>query len=167
MLFQLRIVLMLPFYLAFSASMNLGETVTNCAPEGELLHGSVLQRPHVPSPICGSAGTSLLPGLFPSCRARASDRSGFSGCGAPGPAGFSTCGSRAQQSQLRTPEHRPSSCGAWAYLPPSVWNLPRSGLSPCLLHWREDSLPLSHEGSPSRSFVCKFSCIRQALICLR
>ena len=117
--------------------------------------------------ICGCAGTSLLPGLFPSCRARASDRSGFSGCGAPGPAGFSTCGSRAQQSQLRTPEHRPSSCGAWAYLPPSVWNLPRSGLSPCLLHWREDSLPLSHEGSPSRSFVCKFSCIRQALICLR
>ena len=57
MLFQLRIVLMLPFYLAFSAAMNLGETVTNCAPEGELLHGSVLQRPHVPSPICGSAGT--------------------------------------------------------------------------------------------------------------
>lgn len=56
LLFQLRVVLMLPFYLAF-VSMNLGETVTNCAPEGELLHGSVLQRPRVPSPICGSAGT--------------------------------------------------------------------------------------------------------------
>ena len=37
--------------------MNLSETVTNCAPEGAVLHGSVLYRLHVSSPICGSAGT--------------------------------------------------------------------------------------------------------------
>lgn len=55
LLFQLRVVLILPFYLAFSASMNLGETVTNCAPE-EVLHGSVLQRHGIFNPFVAALG---------------------------------------------------------------------------------------------------------------
>ena len=27
------------------------------------------------------------------------------------------------------------------------------GLNPCLLHWQEDSLPLSHQGSPTLGFL--------------
>ena len=30
--------------------------------------------------------------------------------------------------------------------------MPRS--NPCLLHWQEDSLPLSHKGSPKRTYGC-------------
>ena len=37
--------------------------------------------------------------------------------------GFSSCG-------LWAPEHRPSSCGAWAQLLRSMWDPPRPGLKP-------------------------------------
>ena len=45
--------------------------------------------------------------------------------GSPGSrhAGFSSCG-------LRALEHRLSSCGAWAELLHSMWDLPRTGLEP-------------------------------------
>ena len=29
-----------------------------------------------------------------------------------------------------------------------MWDLPGSGIKPCLLHWQADSLPLSHQESP-------------------
>ena len=45
--------------------------------------------------------------------------------------------------------HRLSSCGSWAYLLCSMWNLLEQGSNPCLLHWQVDSLPLSHQGSPT------------------
>ena len=32
--------------------------------------------------------------------------------------------------------------------PPARWVFLDPGLNPCLLHWHEDSLPLSHQGSP-------------------
>ena len=34
---------------------------------------------------------------------------------------------------------------------------PDQGSNPCLLHWQLDSLPLSHQGSPSLSFKIPFS----------
>ena len=37
-----------------------------------------------------------------------------------------------------------SGCGAWASLSPGIF--PDQGSNSCLLHWQEDSLPLSHQG---------------------
>ena len=54
---------------------------------------------------------------------------------------LSSCGSRAA-------EHRLSSCDTWAQLLHSMWDLPRQGTNPCILHRQTDSLPLSHQGSP-------------------
>ena len=45
-------------------------------------------------------------------------------------------------------EHRLNSGGARARLLRGLWDLPGSGPNPNLLHWQEDSLPLSHQGSP-------------------
>ena len=37
----------------------------------------------------------------------------------------------------------------WSGLPfPSPWDFPKPGFNPGLLHWRADSLSLSHLGSP-------------------
>ena len=47
--------------------------------------------------------------------------------------------------------HRFSSCGTWAQLPHRMWDLsqfPHQGSNPCPLHWKADSLPLDHQGSP-------------------
>ena len=51
--------------------------------------------------------------------------------------------------------HRLSSCGSWAYLLCSMWNLLEQGSNPCLLHWQVDSLPLSHQGSPESETVSR------------
>ena len=89
--------------------------------------------------IFGCAVSLLLHGLFSRCGkwGRLSSCSvEASHCG-----GFSL--------QLPGSWARLNSCGSWAYLLCSTWELPGSGLNPCLLHWQADSLPLSHQGSPS------------------
>ena len=48
-------------------------------------------------------------------------------------------------------EHRLGSRGAWACSVAGEIFLDQ-GLNPCLLHWREDSLPLSHRGNPRMIF---------------
>ena len=48
----------------------------------------------------------------------------------------------------RALEHWLSSCGAWALLSLSTWNLSRPGMEPMSLALAGDSLPLSHQGSP-------------------
>ena len=50
-----------------------------------------------------------------------------------------------------------SSCAARAYLPCSMWDLssPTGESNLRRLHWKADSLPLDHQGSPSlASFEC-------------
>ena len=45
-------------------------------------------------------------------------------------AGFSSWSMWAQWSDLQALEHKLSSCGAWAWLPHGMWNLPRLGIKP-------------------------------------
>ena len=87
----------------------------------------------------GCAGSSLLCGLFSSC----SEQSLSSSCGVCSHcSGRSRC--RAGAQQLWCGLSCSAACGT--FLGP--------GLSPCLLHWQVDSLPLSHEGSPHVCFLC-------------
>ena len=46
--------------------------------------------------------------------------------------GLNSCGSQALK-------HRFNSCGAQTWLLHGMWDLPRSGSNPCLLHWQVDS----------------------------
>ena len=97
------------------------------------------------------AASSLLCGLFSpplllwwglsSCGAQTSHCKHSSCCGAqaPGHTGFGSCSSRA-------PEHRLSSSVAYGIFPDQ-------GSNPCLLHGQADSVPLSHQGSLSSSFL--------------
>ena len=41
-----------------------------------------------------------------------------------------------------------SSCGTWALLPHSMWDLPGSEWNPYTLDWQVDSQTLNHQGSP-------------------
>ena len=43
--------------------------------------------------------------------------------------------------------------------------LPDQGWNPCLLHWQADSLPLSHQGSPLRSYFKTIVCVFVAQSC--
>ena len=88
--------------------------------------------------IFGSAGSSLQHRLFPSC----GERGLLSSCGVQGfslrwrllvwsmrsrarglPCGLRSCSSQAL-------EHRLNSCGAWAFLPHSMWDFPGPGTKP-------------------------------------
>ena len=60
------------------------------------------------------------------CGVRASHRGGFSCC------------------RTQAPEHRLSSCGAWAQLPLSMGVFPIQGLNLCSLHQQVDFQPLEH-----------------------
>ena len=51
-------------------------------------------------------------------------------------------------------EHRPSSVVLRLSCPEACRIFPGQGLNPCPLHWLVDSLPLSHQGSPT--FVIYF-----------
>ena len=56
--------------------------------------------------------------------------------------GLSSCGFQAL-------ERRVNHCGTKAYFLQGTWGIfPDRGSNPCLLHWQEDSLPLSRQGSP-------------------
>ena len=86
--------------------------------------------------------------VFPAAWYLAVESSGYSGCGglscgalALGQVGFSSRSSQA-------PGHRLTSCGAWTQSPEACGIFPDQELNLCLLHWQEDSLPLSHQGSP-------------------
>ena len=50
---------------------------------------------------------------------------------------------------FRALEYRLSRCGPGAWLLPSTWNLPLSGIKPMSPSLAGDSLPLSYQGSPS------------------
>ena len=54
-------------------------------------------------------------------------------------------GSRAQLSSVVHQLNCSVACG--------VWNFPRPGIEPCLLSSLVDSLPLSHQGSPTTFFL--------------
>ena len=99
-------------------------------------------------------------GLFSSCREKgvplpdgawASHCGGFSRCGAQSlgcggssfcsPSGLTNCGPGLQSTGSIDMAHRfscPTACGIF---PDQGWNW-------CPLHWQEDSLSMSHEGSP-------------------
>ena len=53
----------------------------------------------------------------------------------------------------RALEHRLSDCGTWTSLLHNMWDHPRPGSKPCLLHWQVDSLPLSHQRSPKKQVL--------------
>ena len=57
-------------------------------------------------------------------------------------------GLQAQQCGSQALEHRRSNCGARALLLHGIGDLLDQGLNPCLLPWRADCLPLSHQGNP-------------------
>ena len=83
-------------------------------------------------------------GLLSTCSALVCHCRGFScyGAWALGIVGFSSCGFWALEHRLNIVAHRLTcsmTCGI----------LPYQGSNPCLLHWQVDSLPLSHQRSPS------------------
>ena len=105
----------------------------------------------------GCAGSSLLCGFSPSCSeqgllsgcaVRASHGCDFSCCGAQAlgkrpsvvvACGLQSTGSVVVANGLSCPE----SCGVFL----------DQGLNLCLLYWRADSLPLSHQGSPDQQIL--------------
>ena len=58
--------------------------------------------------------------------------------------GLSSCGSWALERRFRSVAHR-LSC-------PTARGIFNQGSDSCLLHWQTDSLPLSHQGSPTIDF---------------
>ena len=62
------------------------------------------------------------------------------------------CGLKLSGCGSQVLEHRLSSCGTWDQLSAACGILLDQRSNPCLLHWEVDSLPLSHQGSPERSF---------------
>ena len=95
--------------------------------------------------IFGCSGSSLLPGLFSSrsergplssCGVWASDRHGFSCCGAP------ALGTEASVVEARRPKCSGSGfCGAGLSRPTACRIFLGLGSNPCLLLWQADSLP--------------------------
>ena len=89
------------------------------------------------------------------CSVRASHCSGFSGYRAPAleHAGFSSCGSRALEHKLRScgPQH--VGCVIRCSIACGIFSNQQS--KPRLLHWQEDSLPLSYQGSPAAAAAAK------------
>ena len=95
-----------------------------------------------PFSLFGCAGSWLLhagllrlqrAGAALCCGARASPCGGFSCCGAGAlEPGLSRCTC-------------PVACGIF----------PDQGSNPCPLHWKADSLPLDHQGSPSKSSLAE------------
>ena len=78
-------------------------------------------------------------------------------CGGFSCSGAGVLGCRAHECGLsscsfRALEHRFNTCGAQAYLLYGMWDLPGPGIEPVSLHWKADSLPLSHQGSHRLSF---------------
>ena len=98
-------------------------------------------------------------GLLSSCRVWASHCSGFSchGVLALGCAGFGDC--RHRGSFVMVPRLQSTVSGVVAQglsCSEACEIFQDQGFNPCLLHWRADSLPLSHEGSPPTTLKFKF-----------
>ena len=99
--------------------------------------------------IFGCAESCCFAGFFSSCR----EQGLLSCCGARalGPAGFSSrrrCELWSTSSEVVG--HRLSSSAACGVVLDQ-------GSNPCLLYWRVDFLPLSHQGSPLYVILSKFS----------
>ena len=92
----------------------------------------------------GYARSSLLCQLLSSCSLSASYCDGFSCCGAQtlGPMGSVISAPRLQNTGSTIVAHGPS-CSIARRI------FPDQGPNACLLNWQEDSLPLSHQGSPT------------------
>ena len=84
--------------------------------------------------------------LFCSFGAKASHGGGFSSAGL----GSWECGLSSLDSQALG--HWLSSCGTGAWLPHGMWDPPRTGIKPVSPALQADSLPLTHQGSPSKCF---------------
>ena len=130
--------------------------------------------------IFGCAGSLLLRRPFSSCSKQGplsrcgtwmSRYRGFPHCGswALGLSGFSSCSGL----QFRALEHRFSSV-AHRLSGPTARGIFNQGPNSCLLHWQTDSLPLSHQGSPTKwnildyVFHCSTNnthCISQVFFC--
>ena len=82
----------------------------------------------------------------PNWDAPASHCSGFSCCGARASA---SCLTRAQESWPQVLENGSAAVGHRLSCSTACGIFPDQGLNPCLLHWQADSLPRSHQGSPS------------------
>ena len=80
----------------------------------------------------------------------------FSSCGKRGPLFIAVRGPLTIMASLvakhRLQTRRLSNHGSWAQLLHGMWDLPRQGSNPCLLHWQADSQPLRHQGSPNGLF---------------
>ena len=70
--------------------------------------------------------------LLSGCNAQASHCSGFSWCRAQalGRAGFSSCSTQLSSCSSKALDHRVNSCGPWAELLCSMWDLPGSRIEP-------------------------------------
>ena len=85
----------------------------------------------------------------------------FSSCGKWGPlfiavrGPFTVAASLVGEHRLQT--RRLSNCGSRAQLLHGMWDPPRQGSNPCLLHWQADSQPLRHQGSPAYNFLNKMT----------
>ena len=114
--------------------------------------------------IFGRAGSLLLHGLFSSC----SKQRLLSSCGgqASHGSGFSCCGAWALGTLTWVvAAYGLRSCGCWLWSRGSAVAalrlcgsracgiFPDQGLNLCPLHWRVDSFPLSHQGSPQSSVL--------------
>ena len=99
---------------------------------------------------CGERGllyscSALAPHWVASlCRAQALRCRGFSSWSR----GLSSCSSQAL-------EHRLTSCGPRHFFSEACGIFQDQGSNPCLLQWQVDSLPLSHQGSPTTVFLGK------------
>ena len=111
------------------------------------------------------AGSSLLRGLFSSCR----EQGLLSSCGtwASHWGGFSRCGARESGLQylwrdgsvvaapgLQSTGLEAVVCEFSCCMACGIFL--SQGLNPCLVHWHAGSVPLSHQGSPKSLFVCFF-----------
>ena len=119
--------------------------------------------------IFGCTGSLLLSrlfsrwveqGLLSSCGARASHCCGRSCCRARVSVfaawRLSSCGARAL-------EHRLNSYGSQTFLVSGMWGLLASGVEPVSPALQVDSLPLSHQGSPSPHHSYPHTCINRRL----
>ena len=119
--------------------------------------------------IFGCTGSLLLSrlfsrwveqGLLSSCGARASHCRGLSCCRARVSVvaawRLGSCGAQAL-------EHRLNSYGAQTLLLSGMWDLPASGVEPLSPALQADSLPLSHQGSPSPHQSSPHTCINRPL----
>ena len=110
--------------------------------------------------LCCCMGFLQLRGLLSSCGMQVSHSNGFyhRGAQALGHTGFNSCVAWAQQLWLLGSKAQAQQLWRTGLVAPRHAGCPQSreGSNPSLLHWQVDSLPLSHQGSPSYTFFFNF-----------